>query len=437
MKKTEFAKPPEFPADARPAPFALNKIKYAIPTGADTLSKSPRIFMGGLLCQWPFGTFQSGMDGDTLPSPALKRLFGQTMDGLGYDVAGDPGRMFDEREDLMRAQYAIGGKITDMKIDICDKAPLFTFTAGTGSVGEAHIEIEWNVYDFLHRKNMMKYTTKGYAKISRTNQEAIPLLVQNAFAMAAHNLGANPEFRDLMFYGVKPPETLHLIENPDEDYPVMKFDTREDILLPALAVSSASAKGRFEQITKNTVLIESAGGHGSGFFITKQGHLMTNAHVIGFAQRVPITTSGKKDRLIAEVLRVDRQRDVALLRLETLPDNLDIQLHPLRTDKPDVGDTIYVIGTPHYKRLQDTLTSGIISAHRFDRKLRTPFIQSDADIHGGNSGGPMYDEFGNIIGISVRGYINSPGSDLSGLNEFIPIASALDFLDIKPPMQAQ
>ena len=49
----------------------------------------------------------------------------------------------------------------------------------------------------------------------------------------------------------------------------------------------------------------------------------------------------------------------------------------------------------------------------------------------------MYDEFGNIIGISVRGYINSPGSDLSGLNEFIPIASALDFLDIKPQMQAQ
>ena len=78
------------------------------------------------------------------------------------------------------------------------------------------------------------------------------------------------------------------------------------------------------------------------------------------------------------------------------------------------------------------MTSGIISAHRFHVRRKTDYMQADVDIHGGNSGGPLYDENGNIVGICVSGFVNESGA-LSGLNNFIPIASALDFLDIAPP----
>lgn len=431
IDKINQASAPDIPEDARPAPIALNKIGYSVPTGANTLSHSPRAFLGPIMCKWPFGTFQSGLSGRNFPNREMRRIFQQSMEGVGYDVAGDPGRMFDEQEDLMRAHYAVGARVIDVKIDVCEKEPLFIFSASPGTIGEANITIEWSVYDYLHKKTVYKTTTQGYGRVKRSNYEAIPLLMQQAFEMATHNLGADETFRDLIVFGIEPENQPDSIPDPREE-PMMRFDPREDVTLPPLASSTIAANGRFETITKNAVLVEVAGGHGSGFFITDQGHILTNAHVVGYAPRARIVTSGKKEKLIAEVLRYDRQRDIALLKLEDMPDDLDIRLQPIKTEKPAVGATVYSVGAPSYKYLQDTVTSGIISAHRFHVRRKTDYMQADVDIHGGNSGGPLYDENGNIVGICVSGFVNESGA-LSGLNNFIPIASALDFLDIAPP----
>ena len=179
--------------------------------------------------------------------------------------------------------------------------------------------------------------------------------------------------------------------------------------------------------------------HGSGVFISREGHILTNEHVVGDSRRIRIVTGFRKTGIIAEVLRVDRPRDVALLKLEEIPDWLDmdkVMLRPVRLDWPKVGETIYAIGVPKdYRMHRNTVTKGIVSAHRSYKRnsLRLNFIQGDVETHPGSSGGPLLDEFGNLIGLSVEGYhfSNDNGNRIGiGLNRFIPIQEALDAVDI-------
>ncbi len=77
------------------------------------------------------------------------------------------------------------------------------------------------------------------------------------------------------------------------------------------------------------------------------------------------------------------------------------------------------------------MTKGIVSAVRYDRREDQWYIQSDVFTYHGNSGGPLLDASGNIIGLCVAGYAGGGGQDLAGLNLFIPIADALAALDVK------
>ncbi len=168
-------------------------------------------------------------------------------------------------------------------------------------------------------------------------------------------------------------------------------------------------------------------------FITKQGHILTNAHVVGDALRVRVVTADKDEKLIGEVLRIDKARDVALIRLEEEPGDMEIVVLPIRTEWPTVGEDIYAIGTPKdFNHLQDTVTKGIISAHRMEMKFlgtRQNFIQGDVSVHSGSSGGPLLDAYGNIVAISVGAYTAGNNHGI-GLNYFIPIAEALNKMDI-------
>ena len=414
------------PEDAQPAPIGFREIRFAIPTGTPTVSQSPKGFFGILLCDWPYTMAQTGIRGRAFPDDNFKEIFLDTLKGQGYDVTGDPGRFFDETEDEMRTLYAIGGEITDIKIDTCKRSNFWGIDQGYN--GEGMVEIRWSVFDLLNRKTVYKTTSKGYGKLRTPNYEGVQLLFEDAIAAAIYNLGADQEFHALVFRGVEPQSLSGGHTDPYEE-PATKFDANEKVILQRSALYTAPAKGRLDDITKAVVLIQAGSGHGSGFFISEDGHMLTNAHVVGNASRVRVVTSGKEEKLVAEVLRVDRRRDVALLKLEEIPAGLSIRTLPVRFDKPEVGEDVYLVGAPEMTRLQDTVTSGIISAHRRDREMKQDLIQADVDAHGGNSGGPLLDDFGNVIGLSVAGYVRGD-ADVSGLNLFIPIGAALEALDI-------
>ncbi len=113
-------------------------------------------------------------------------------------------------------------------------------------------------------------------------------------------------------------------------------------------------------------------------------------------------------------------------------------LRPLRLDWPKVGETIYAIGVPKdYKAYRNTVTKGIVSAHRNYKRhgaLRLNFIQGDVEVHPGSSGGPLVDEHGNLVGLTVEGHTvgNAKTHSPVGivLNPFIPIHEALDTVDL-------
>ncbi|MEO6982644.1 MAG: trypsin-like peptidase domain-containing protein, partial [Edaphobacter sp.] len=167
-------------------------------------------------------------------------------------------------------------------------------------------------------------------------------------------------------------------------------------------------------------------GQGSGFLLDKQGHILTNNHVINNAQRVEVTLSDKH-KYKATVVGVDKNHDLALLQI-TAP---NIQPATLANSQGlTVGQRVYAIGNPF--GLQGTMTRGIISAIRSIRgPQNNPIedaIQTDAAVNPGNSGGPLLNSRGEVIGITTL-IANNGADQSSGIGFAIPINTAKAFLD--------
>jgi S1-C subfamily serine protease len=167
-------------------------------------------------------------------------------------------------------------------------------------------------------------------------------------------------------------------------------------------------------------------GQGSGFVLDKQGHILTNNHVIDNAQRVEVTL-GDKHKYKATVVGIDKQHDLALLQI-TAPNLTPATL--AESNGLVVGQRVYAIGNPF--GLSGTMTRGIISAIRsIGVQTGSPIedaIQTDAAVNPGNSGGPLLNSRGEVIGITTL--IASNGSDQSaGIGFAIPINTAKAVLD--------
>lgn len=154
---------------------------------------------------------------------------------------------------------------------------------------------------------------------------------------------------------------------------------------------------------------------GSGFIISSDGYIVTNAHVVDDAKTVTVRLTDKRE-LEAEIVGSDKLSDVALLKVKA--DNLPtVQLGD--SDKLDVGQWVVAIGAPF--GLDHTATQGIVSA--LSRSLPTetyvPFIQTDAAVNPGNSGGPLFNLQGQVVGVNSQIYSRSGG--YMGVSFAIPI----------------
>src|SRR5438477_1122880 len=162
-------------------------------------------------------------------------------------------------------------------------------------------------------------------------------------------------------------------------------------------------------------------GQGSGFIIDRQGHILTNFHVIANAHQIEVTTSDKK-RYRAQVVGVDRVNDLAVIQIHG-----DGQLDPATlgdSKRLIVGQKVFAIGHPF--GLTGTMTRGIISSIRPVRGPEGNYvdeaIQTDAAINPGNSGGPLLNSRGEVVGINT--FILSPVGQSSGIGFAIPINAA-------------
>lgn len=415
------------PEGVKPRVIGLSSVKILLPRGEKTIGFGPKGMAGMIDCDLPWGAMDGISVGNFTDTTQVRKQFSDTLEVLGYDVVGNPGLLFNQDEDNLRIRYRVGARVTDVKIDACSAHNFFpALRVSKGIRGEANLTVDWVVYDGLLKKTVYKTTTVGYADLDTSMAEGISILLEEALGSAIHELGTDQQFHDLVFKGIVPQQSDGELGLDAEKLPTEDWSE-------SLRITTQKPFGKdFKSMQKATVLIESgSGAHGSGFFIADD-LIITNAHVVGFADTLRVTLSGKTDYMLARLVRTDRPRDIAVLRLVEKPKDASFyKIASLYPTQPELGDTVYVVGAPYYKKLQDTLVSGIVSGLRYDSKRRQTYIQSDALIHGGNSGGPMFDDKGRVIGVSVEGYINQDGDPLAGLNWFIPIGDALTKLDIE------
>lgn len=164
-----------------------------------------------------------------------------------------------------------------------------------------------------------------------------------------------------------------------------------------------------------------AEGAGSGFVLDGEGHILTNYHVVEDAQSVEVTFFDETS-LPAEVVGVDPRNDVAVLRVDAPPE----LLQPVVLGESDnlvVGQRAIAIGNP-FGQFDNTLTTGVISAlgrslEGPDGRTITGVIQTDAAINSGNSGGPLLNSSGQVIGINTA--IFSPSGASAGVGFAVPV----------------
>ena len=162
-------------------------------------------------------------------------------------------------------------------------------------------------------------------------------------------------------------------------------------------------------------------GVGSGFILTADGYIMTNAHVVDGADEVVVTLTDKRE-FKARIVGADKRSDVAVVKINAsgLP---AVKVGDVSRLK--VGEWVMAIGSPF--GLENTVTAGIVSAKQRDTGDYLPFIQTDVAINPGNSGGPLINMRGEVVGINSQIYSRSGG--FMGISFSIPMDEAIRVSD--------
>jgi serine protease Do len=349
------------------------------------------------LLKWTSGRVQE-------QTSQYKRIFDEELQHAGFTGDGSESVFTD---DGSAADLKVGVFIDDLEGRFCLNCPnLFSHGAPATVVMTAR----WEVYSSLERKVVAKVTTSGGADYkTKLDSDFLPA-VYEGFRENVRQLLANPEFR--------------------------KLATSERSLTPAPAASSGAAPAQaslklvaakgappVSQASKSVAVIFANDGSGSGFLVSDEGYLITNQHVVGVSKYVKLKwTDGTET--VGEVLRGDARRDVALIKAD--PGGRPAL--GLRPGPVQQGETVFAIGSPLGEAFQNTMSKGIVSATRTDGGLT--YIQSDVMINHGSSGGPLLDDTGKVIGMTVSGRF--AGAAPVGLNFFIPIDDALRTLSLTP-----
>ena len=247
------------------------------------------------------------------------------------------------------------------------------------------------------------------------------LPVTAAHAQSAAAARGLPDFTDLVDQvgpSVVNIRTLEKVSNKggdalgmDED--MLEFFRRFGLPVPNVPRQRSPKGGQGDE--------EQPRGVGSGFVLTADGYVMTNAHVVEGADEVIVTLTDKRE-FKAKIVGADKRTDVAVVKIDAknLPAVKIGDVSKLR-----VGEWVMAIGSPF--GLENSVTAGIVSAKQRDTGDYLPFIQTDVAINPGNSGGPLINMRGEVVGINSQIYSRSGG--FMGISFAIPVDEAIRVSD--------
>ena len=412
--------PSAVPENRRLEPFSLEKVALGFPSNQIVADLEGGFFLGA-------GCRTNGRK--KITGSQLKRYIGKAeyygtffaaMEEMGYAVLGDPHDLFLSAEDLESAVYRVGAVLTHIDLQLCMEGDWWDGHYTGRARGTGSVRVDWQIYSKRDEKRVLRLRTRGRTALSEMTDDGIGQLVLGSFREAVREFGEAESFL----------KTVSLERGTQEAaFPVATTSRRsrwEPMALPNRRLFREPFVEHSQELLQAAVSIPIGGGHGSGFFVTEDGYLLTNRHVVGNAKKVKVRLHDGLE-LEGEVLRRDRERDIALVKVPVSR----AKVLPIRHRPLAVGEGVYAIGSPLDLGLSGTVSRGVVSAHRINARNGLPDIQADVDIHDGNSGGPLVDAFGNVVGISVRGHSKDEYS--TGINFFIPIRSALEHLEIALP----
>lgn len=382
------------PAPTEPRQIAVTRLVSKIAQGTRVGASS-----GGLLCL-PQGsmTWRVGIDGGV--TGEVIAVLRDELKKAGYRVPGQSGSLFEEASDS-QAELLLAGAVKSVAFNVC--------SGPQGRSSESSVEIEWQLFDRRTRAVVLTSATGGTAKSTPGGRDAI----YEAAAMALRNLLAQPAF------GAAVGSTVHAA---DPVYP--------SLALAVVTVKPSDAAGAQQMLQveqRAVVRILRGRGHGSGVVVSSSGWVLTAAHVTAGLTGSFDVELADGQKVAGSLLRTSPSADVALIQL---PRGAYAAAPIGSSAGLQVGSAVYAIGTPLQERFSRSVTEGVISALRPTKDGRT-VIQSDVVVHAGSSGGPLLDEHGRVIGLTVGGAAIG-GRIGVGLNEFLGIDDAWRALQVEP-----
>jgi serine protease Do len=336
-------------------------------------------------------------------SQHLKTALSKEMESAGYRVQKKAESAFETEPIGARADYEVGAVIKSFSMNVCFRTG--GLLGSNPLRGSSSINVKWELLNTKTQKVVFSVPMESSFNREDSERETIPEFYDRVLVAAARDLLANKDFVAAVTQPAAGPTA------PGS--------------APALIVTkSTPAPGGTEKnstlIRAAVVTVEAAASKGSAFYIDRNGYLLSAQHVVGESKFVKIRTATGRE-IPGEVLRIDARRDVALLKTDVPPfDPLAI-----RMSGTHVGEDVYCVGSPLGDTFSGSMTKGVISGDRDLDNRR--FIQSDVAVLPGNSGGPLLDADGYVVGIASLAL----DSGRANLNLFVPINEALQALSIK------
>jgi hypothetical protein len=223
---------------------------------------------------------------------------------------------------------------------------------------------------------------------------------------------------------------LMFLSNSKELYENTKKNNEELISTPvgdiiSIQKPNISNKLNLKELTNSVVTVTTGdnSGHGSGFFISENGMIVTNYHVVKSSKKVNIILSNNLS-FVGDVIRTDINNDLALIKISG--NGFKPFLLSESDDNNQIGAEVYAIGTPSDQKLSQTVSKGIVSGNRLlDDKS---YIQTDVSVSPGNSGGPLINKNGLVLGVITLKVIDK---GVEGLSFALPSSSIFTFLNLK------
>ncbi|HEY4031290.1 MAG TPA: serine protease [Caulobacteraceae bacterium] len=413
--------------DARPQRVALTKIISSIQNGTPWATfKRQGKGLFDVECFVPQGQSDKLIwrsDSSAIDRRKYLATFAEELKSAGLSPADDPDNLF--QKDRGDAQIQVAANIKHITASLClGHLPggMVSFRIGgsgaqprpppplkpdfDGIYGDVAFDIDWQVYSRAADKVVADVEVSS--NFSTTGHQAgnYDRLILGGLRENMKKLLASPEFRSAIS-GASSRQAFQ----PDGQPMIV------------MAAAKPSKPMPISDAVGSVMVIFSSGGHGSGFLVSSDGYVVTAAHVVGSDKFLKIRWSDGLEG-VGEVVRTDKRRDVALIKT----DPRGRQPLALRREAPQPGDTVFAIGAPIDPKLQNTVTRGVVSANRIMDGFS--FIQSDVTVDPGNSGGPLLDEQGRVLGFTDKGLRSAEAP--TGLNFFVPIDDALRFLAAEP-----